>query len=70
MKEVSIKTIHVMLYYSNLCYTFHRMKIADTSFYVFQALNSLSFFRINRFINNKRVQEAQLKLADNRKQLQ
>ena len=31
------------------------MKIADTSFYVFQALNSLKNFRISKFINNERV---------------
>jgi len=46
------------------------MKIADTSFYVFQALNSLIFFLESANLLTTSACEAQLKLEDSRKQLQ
>ena len=45
------------------------MKIADTSFYVFQALNSLIFLESANLLTTSAC-EAQLKLEDSRKQLQ
>ena len=45
------------------------MKIADTSFYVFQALNSLIFLESANLLTTSAC-ETQLKLANNKKQLQ